>query len=136
MYLTDLRHLVKNCNFCNCLCDTLLRDRIVMGIHDNETRKRLLDMKDLALDQCVDVCRAYEATETCMQSIATENPLKEVHSVRRTLPHLHPEKIYDGDRTHNPHKKRTQHMQMLWPATRNEERIVPCVWSGMQRLWM
>ena len=58
MYLTELRHLAKNCNFCNCLCDTLLRDRIVMGIHDNETRKRLLEMKDITLDRCVDVCRA------------------------------------------------------------------------------
>ena len=105
MYLTELRHLAKNCNFCNCLCDTLLRDRIVMGIHDNETRKRLLEMKDLTLDRCVDVCRAYEATETRMQSIATEKPLEEVHSVRRALPRLHPKKIYDGDRTHKPNRK-------------------------------
>ena len=60
MYLTDVRSLAKN--FRNCLCDTLLRDRIVMGMHDNETRKRLLEMKDLTLDRCVDVCRAYEAT--------------------------------------------------------------------------
>ena len=105
MYLTDLRHLAKNCNFCNCLCDTLLRDRIVMGIHDNETRKRLLEMKDLTLDRCVGVCRAYEATETRMQSIATENPLEKVHIVRRTLPRLHPKKIYNGDRTHKPNRK-------------------------------
>ena len=62
MYLTDLRHLAKNRNFCNCLCDTMLHDRIVMGNHDNENRKRLLDMKYLTLDRCVDVCRAYEAT--------------------------------------------------------------------------
>ena len=104
-YLTDLRHLAKNCNFCNCLCDTLLRDRIVMGIHDNETRKRLLEMKDLTMDRCVDVCRAYEATETRMQAIATDNPLEEVHSVRCTLSRLHPKKIYDGDRTLKPNRK-------------------------------
>ena len=36
MYLTDLRHLAKNCNFCNCLFDTLLRDRIVMGMFREE----------------------------------------------------------------------------------------------------
>ena len=90
----------------NSNCDTLLRDRIVMGIHDNETRKRLLEMKDITLDRCVDVCRAYEATETRMQSIGTENPLEEVHSVRRTLPRLHPKKIYDGDRTNKPNRKK------------------------------
>ena len=96
IYLTDLRHLAKNCNFCNCLCDTLLHDCIVMGIHNNETRKRLLEMKDLTLDRCVDVCRAYEATETRMQYTCT----------------------FCGQ----------QHEM--------KKRIVPCVGSGMQRLWI
>ena len=138
MYLTELRHLAKNCNFCNCLCDTLLRDRIVMGIHDNETRKRLLGMKYLTLDRCVDVCRAYEATETRMQSIATENPLDEVHSVRRTFPRLHPKKIYDGDRTHKPNRIPNARDTCKFCGQQHEikNRIVPCVGSGMQRLRM
>ena len=105
MYLTDIRHLAKNCNFCNCLCDTLLRDRIVMGIHDNETRKQQLEMKYLTRDRCVDVCHAYEATETRIQSIATDNQLEEVPSIRRTSPCLHVKKIYNGDRTHKPNRK-------------------------------
>ena len=41
-YLTDLQHLAKNCNFCTCMSDTRMRDRVVIGIHNNETRKRLL----------------------------------------------------------------------------------------------
>ena len=40
-----------------------------------------------------------------VQSIATGNTLEEMHSVRRTLPRLHPKKIYDGDGTHKPNRK-------------------------------
>ena len=90
---------------------------------------RRLEMKDLTRDRRVDVCRAYyEATETRMQSIATENPLEEVHGVRRTFPRLHTKKIYDGDRTHKPNRNTNardtctfcgqQHemKKELWPA--------------------
>ena len=38
-YVTELKHLSKSCNFCDYLCDNLLRDKLVMGIVDKETRK-------------------------------------------------------------------------------------------------
>ena len=56
--MTELKHLSKNCNFCDCLCDSLLRDKLVMGIVDKETRKKLLQMKKLTLELCIDTCRA------------------------------------------------------------------------------
>ena len=34
-YLTELKHMRKTCNFCQCLSDSLLRDRIVLGIRDD-----------------------------------------------------------------------------------------------------
>ena len=37
-YVTELKHLSKSCNFCGCLCDSLLRDKLVMGNVDKETR--------------------------------------------------------------------------------------------------
>ena len=40
-YVTELKHLSKSCNFCDCLCDSLLRDKLVMGIVDKETRKKV-----------------------------------------------------------------------------------------------
>ena len=53
-YVTESKHLSKNCNFCDCLCDSLLRDKLVMGIVDKETRKKLLQMKKLTLELCID----------------------------------------------------------------------------------
>lgn len=41
-YVTQLRNLAKSCNFCTCLHDSLIRDRIVLGIRDAHKRKRLL----------------------------------------------------------------------------------------------
>lgn len=41
-YITELRKLMKTCNFCDCLKDTLLRDRIVLGVANKNLRKRLL----------------------------------------------------------------------------------------------
>ena len=40
-YVTELKHLSKNCNFCDCLCDSLLRDKLVIGIVDKETIKKV-----------------------------------------------------------------------------------------------
>ena len=54
-YVTALRALAKNCNFCQCMGDTLLRDRMIMGICDSDTRKRLLQTPKLSVELCIDV---------------------------------------------------------------------------------
>ena len=46
-YVTALRNLEKTCNFCDCLNDSLLRDRIVLGIQSQHTRKRLVQDRKL-----------------------------------------------------------------------------------------
>ena len=40
-YVSSLRSLVKTCNFA-ALEDSLLRDRVVMGIHEDSTRKKTI----------------------------------------------------------------------------------------------
>lgn len=63
-YVTILRTLAKSCNFCDCLHDTLIRDRIVTGVRDQPTRKRLLQERNLTLPKCIDICRGAEATSS------------------------------------------------------------------------
>ena len=60
-FLTALRTLAKTCNF-NTMQDRMIRDRIVVGIRDNGTRKKLLAESKLTLNKCVDICRASETT--------------------------------------------------------------------------
>ena len=87
-FITALRNLAKNCNFCDCMRESLLRDRVIMGILDSDLRKRLLQMPDLTINLCIDMCRAYEATENRMRYMEG-SPQVEVHTVKPTRPSAH-----------------------------------------------
>ena len=41
-FVAELKTLAKTCNFCDCLRDSLIRDRTVLGIKDEQTMKKLL----------------------------------------------------------------------------------------------
>jgi len=60
-FLADVRKLARTCEF-EQLEDSLIRDRIVVGIRDEPTRRRLLQVKKLSLGDAVDACKASEAT--------------------------------------------------------------------------
>lgn len=55
----------------------MIRDRIVVGIRDNHTRKKLLHEKGLDLQRCVDICRANEKSSYQLRAI------EEVQFVRK-----------------------------------------------------
>ena len=77
-YLAALRNLAKTCTFCDCMSKTLLRDRIVIGIRDPETRKLLLRKRNLTLNSCIDVCRSNEATAYQLKEMGEK---QEIHKV-------------------------------------------------------
>ena len=79
-YYTALRTLAKTCNFGN-LEDNLIRDRIVMGIKDNSTRKKLLQVSKLTLQQSIDICRSCEKTSKQLESMTAEG--EQLFAVRR-----------------------------------------------------
>ena len=67
-YVSALRELAKNCRF-EALHDSLLRDRIVLGITEPNTRKVLLQKRDLTLILAIDICRGAEATQAQLASM-------------------------------------------------------------------
>ena len=69
-YITDLRKLMKTCNFCDCLKDTLLRDRIVLGVHSKNLRKRLLQERKLMLKKCINICCSVEAATNQFKAVS------------------------------------------------------------------
>ena len=83
-YVTTLRTLAKTCKFCDCLNETLLRDRIVVGIRNNQVRKKLLQVRDLTLVRCIDICRSSEATESHLKVMNSEMK-EDVHRVDRRV---------------------------------------------------
>ena len=93
-YLSALRSLIKTCNF-GTLQDNLLRDRVVLGIRENSTRKKLLAESKLTLEKCISICRANETTSKQLQEIASEE-VNAINSARRP-----------SHSTENPPSKRT-----------------------------
>ena len=62
--------MAKKCNFCDCLCDSLIRDRIVLGIKDRQTTEKLLRIRDLAMNWCTDIYCSQEVTALHMKSLS------------------------------------------------------------------
>ena len=79
-FVAELRNLAKTCNFCDCLRDSLIRDRIVLGIKNEQTTKKLLRMRDLTLNRCIDVCRSEKVAELQMKSLS--GPVDNINQVK------------------------------------------------------
>ena len=61
-FITDIKILGQNCNFCStATCfESLLRDRVVGGIISDQVREKLLAIKKLTLEKAVEICRSAE----------------------------------------------------------------------------
>ena len=68
-FVADLRKLAKTCQF-EQLEDSLIRDRVIVGIRDEPTRRRLLHQKKLTLVDTVDACKASEATSRRLRMLS------------------------------------------------------------------
>ena len=76
-YATVLRNMADSCEFQD-LKDSLIRDRIVFGIADNNVRERLLRVPDLTLNKALEIARAAEATQSQLKQMQN---LHEVNAV-------------------------------------------------------
>ena len=82
-FLASLRSLAKSCNFCQCMADSLLRDKIVLGINDSQTRKRLLQERKLTLSGCIDICKSAETAESHLRAFSDSGNGKSAATVHR-----------------------------------------------------
>ena len=76
------KKLPQTCNFCNCLNDSLIRDRFVLGIRDEAVRKKLLQEKKLTLSRAIDIGRSGETANLRLKEL--KKPLEdEVNALRQ-----------------------------------------------------
>ena len=68
-FVTALKTLSATCNFCDCMRETLIRDRLVTGINSPETRKKLLEQRKLSLQNAIDICRAMESSASQLKDM-------------------------------------------------------------------
>ena len=76
-YITTLRRLAQTCNFCACLRDSLILDRLVLRINNNNIQKKLLQDRKLTLTKAIDICRSSEKTKQQVKNISADNATNE-----------------------------------------------------------
>ena len=83
LFITDLHHLVKNCEY-GTLKDQMIRDGLVIGIRDRTLSDRLQMEPDLTLEKAKKLIRQREAVKEQGAALKgqEESLLEEVHSRR------------------------------------------------------
>ena len=106
-FITALRSLANTCGFCDCLADSLLRDRTVLGINNHALRKRLLQERNLDLKKCINLFRSSEAASSQIKNISgASSTTDDVHRLK-VQPTKPPLKLkYDRNAKHHKHQKR------------------------------
>ena len=92
-YVTELKNLAASCEFRD-LKDELLRDRILMGVRDNNVRGRLLRETDLTLKKAIDLCRADEASKLQLRSMESTVQSTTVSEIRGKTKKTYPQKSH------------------------------------------
>lgn len=93
---TELRKQIQYCEY-SCSCgikydDRMLRDRIIVGVHDKKLQLKLLDGRDETLAKVIDTCKVFEAANQHKQmleakqvvaTIATEDEVNVINQPKR-----------------------------------------------------
>lgn len=66
-FVIALKTLANSCNFCQCLKDSLMQDKLVNGIRNESTIRNLLFMRQLDVRTCINICKSEEATMSQLQ---------------------------------------------------------------------
>ena len=74
-FLTEIKILSKNCNFCTQCHDGLIRDKIVGGIQDDALRQKLLAVDKLTLQKAEEMCNASEKAIQGTKLISGKNKI-------------------------------------------------------------
>ncbi|KAL4715298.1 hypothetical protein ACJJTC_010868 [Scirpophaga incertulas] len=85
-FYSDLRKIAQNCNF-ESFFERMLRDRIIHGIQDRHVQQKLLEKKELTLEQTVDICRTSELSKEHVKIITEQQTsLHDVDAVQAKQP--------------------------------------------------
>ena len=69
-FLCALREIASFCDFCDHCTDDRFRDHLVLGVLDEEARRRMLESPNLTLKKALDICRACECSAHDSAAIA------------------------------------------------------------------
>ena len=67
-WVNKLRHLLNSCKF-EAMTDSLLKDRVVLGMKDKAARARMFRKKAVNLNETIDMVRASEVAAQHIKEI-------------------------------------------------------------------
>ena len=82
VFLGDIRRLAHSCDF-DTVVKSMIRDRIVVGVRDDTTRHKLLQIRDLTLTKAIDVCKASEAAGKQLKAMTNAEDVQAVATSKR-----------------------------------------------------
>ncbi|KAL5487308.1 hypothetical protein EMCRGX_G019895 [Ephydatia muelleri] len=90
-YVAELRRLAMNCKF-GAYLDEAMRDRLVCGLRDEDTQKKLLSEEDLTFARAAEIAQSREAAQLNVQqlketSVAVKTVSSRVDKQFRRCPH-------------------------------------------------
>lgn len=135
-FVTRLRQKAASCEY-GALRDELIRDKLVLGIANEATRRRLLREQKLTLTTALELCRSVELTERTLKSMEQDRPQTDSVNVAFRQPSNNAprhnwkttEKIQPG----HDHRQ-CQCMQILWHPAWQRTTALPRLWKDVQSL--
>ena len=88
------------------LTDEMIRDRIVIGLQDRNTKLRLLKEEDLDLNKTVNICRASEIATRQLQSMKLDQTGKQVNAMGTQAKRFNNKQLRKSNPLRNPPGKR------------------------------
>ena len=85
LFHAEAQRLMNNCKYCDNCRESILRDKIIVGINDKCLQKDLLKVRDLNLKQCIDMCRAHESANKQNMQMKSET----VHKIQKYTKNFH-----------------------------------------------
>lgn len=86
VFLGEVRRLARSCQF-EGVVDSMIRDRIVVGIRDDATRRKLLQVRDLTLKNAIDICKASEEAARQLKVMTSPEEVQPIQRSRPSTPH-------------------------------------------------
>ncbi len=119
-YVTQLRTLAENCEYGD-LEESLIMDRLILGMRNEKLRERLLNKSDLTLQVALEEIKTYEATRKQMRQITdTSSP---VHAFRERR---------SSNNANNQYSQRPPSRQQQRKTRSNKEMLEECSRCGKE----
>ena len=79
---SELQRLSRTCDYGD-LAESIITDRIVLGIQSDVTRQKLLQIRKLSLNAAIDVCKTSEIAHRQLQAISAPTAVHVLHSAHK-----------------------------------------------------